>query len=52
MIVYGVMIDGAVLEHDDTRYFYPTYCPNLKPAMGICRLRLTYCYLLKYFLKF
>ena len=23
MIVYGVMIDGAVLEHDDTRYLYP-----------------------------
>ena len=22
MIVYGVMIDGAALEHDDTRYFY------------------------------
>ena len=25
MIVYGVMIDGAVLEHDDTRYFYPIF---------------------------
>ena len=23
MIVYGVMIDGAALEHDYTRYFYP-----------------------------
>ena len=23
VIVYGVMIDGAALEYDDTRYFYP-----------------------------
>ena len=34
VIVYGVMIDGAALEHDDTRYFYPIHIAIIISLLG------------------